>query len=94
MTDAKVYCSGVELLGEIREDRRLDATAKLVVAHTRGGEAALDAQHAPAAFLDLLETKLETADGARRRTLLEVYDLMLDAVDRCCTEPAQRRRQA
>jgi hypothetical protein len=88
MIDTKVHRSGTDLLGEAREDRRLEAIAKLVVAHTRGGEAARDAQHAPAAFLDLLEMKLEAADGARRRTLLEVYDLMLDAVDRCCRKPA------
>jgi hypothetical protein len=90
MIGAKVYGSGADLLGEIREDRRLEAMAKLVVAHTMGGEIALDAHRAPATFLDLLEMKLEAADGARRRTLLEVYDLMLDAVDRCCPPHDQR----
>jgi hypothetical protein len=85
----KLHGSGMDLLGQDREGRRLEAMTKLIAAHTWGGEASLDAQRAPAAFLDLLEMKLEAADGARRRTLLEVYDLMLDAVDRCC--PNSRR---
>jgi hypothetical protein len=87
MTDTKLHGSGADLLGEVREDRRQEAMAKLVVAHIRGGEIALDAHRAPATFLDLLEMKLQAADGARRRTLLEVYDLMLDSVDRCCPKP-------
>jgi hypothetical protein len=72
---------GDKLLGAEREDRRIRAVGRLVAAHTWSRKQSEQAQRIPTLFLDALEDQLTTATGGRRRGLLEVYDIMLDAIE-------------
>jgi hypothetical protein len=89
-----------DLLGTEREGRRRKAIARLVAAHTWGGDSSDNAQRAPALFLDLLQRELASATGVgRRRTLFEAYDLMLQAVEQAThgmpnERPSARQRSA
>jgi hypothetical protein len=78
----KIELSGqkLDLFGDEREGRRLEALSALVAANTWSEGTRARAQTVPPLFLDALEQRISTATGGRKRTLLEVYDLMLGVI--------------
>jgi len=72
---------GDRLLGADRDGRRLRAIGKLAAAHAWSKKQSEEAQRVPVMFMDALEQRLESATGGRRRELLGVYDMLLDAIE-------------
>ena len=82
---------GDALLGPERQERGVAAIAYLVAAWSWGEPWSAEAQRVPAMFLDKLETQIGAATGARRRTLLEAYDLMLHSIETATAALPQQR---
>ncbi len=80
---------GDRLLGPEREHRRVRALASLVAAQTWSETTFSKANQVSSIFLDVLEARIAESGGGRKRTLLEVYDAMLGAIERATSEAKQ-----
>lgn len=83
---------GDRVLGPERTDRGVRAIASLVWAWTLDETSAARAQRVPAAFFDKIEPLIEVATGARKRTLLEAYDLFLTTIEEQLADLPKRRK--
>lgn len=82
---------GDRVLGAERQDRGVRTIALLVAAHTwePGSD---NAQRIPAILLDEMESLIEHASGGRKRTLLEVYDVILGTIEHQLGHLSERGR--